>query len=403
MRVRVRAGACAVGTVTAVALLAGLGGCGGGGTGVSTTPTGASTTPSTTAPTSGAASTPTATGASGPASPSGPASGSASGPASAAGAPTARTAAAGAVTFAFGGDVHFQPPISTRLASGGPAALLPEVSPALSGADVAMVNLETAITDRGTAAVKQFTFRGPPAGLTALKDAGVDVVTVANNHGEDYGPLGLQDTLAAGTAQGLPMVGIGENAAAAFAPWTTTVRGVKVSVIGATQVMDSNVATAWTATDTQAGLAVAKDPTRLIAAVTAARATSDIVVVYLHWGVEGSTCPTAAQETLAGQLKDAGADVIVGSHAHRVIGGGRLGADGPFVDYGLGNFVFYAQGGAGATTGVLTLTVDKRVVTAYQWHPGTISAGTPRLSAGAAATSGVAAWNALRGCTNLVP
>ena len=79
----------------------------------------------------------------------------------------------------------------------------------------------------------------------------------------------------------------------------------------------------------------------LVAAVRAARLVSDTVVVYLHWGIEGHTCPSSDQRALAQALVLAGADVVVGSHAHRLLGGGRLGS--AFVDYGLGNFAFYAR------------------------------------------------------------
>jgi poly-gamma-glutamate capsule biosynthesis protein CapA/YwtB (metallophosphatase superfamily) len=68
----------------------------------------------------------------------------------------------------------------------------------LTSADLAVVNLETAITRRGRPEPKQFTFRAPPAALDALRAAGVDVATMANNHGMDYGPVGLADSVTPG-------------------------------------------------------------------------------------------------------------------------------------------------------------------------------------------------------------
>ena len=97
------------------------------------------------------------------------------------------------------------------------------------------------------------------------------------------------------------------------------IKGQRIAVIGATQVLDDNLITAWTATDTQAGLASAKEVPRLVAAVQAARATNDTVVVFLHWGVEKQTCPSASQQELARTLVDAGADIVVGGHAHRLL------------------------------------------------------------------------------------
>lgn len=225
------------------------------------------------------------------------------------------------VTFAFGGDVHFEGSLRSR-AVADPAGLLASIAPVMSRADVAMVNLETAVTERGTPVPKEFVFRAPVAGLRALRAAGVDVATMANNHGVDYGRVGLADSLAASVQSGLPVVGIGKSAAAAYAPWQTVVRGVRVGIIGVTQVLDDVVRTEWTATDTHSGLASAKELEPMLAAVRAARAGTDVLVVYVHWGVEGATCPTPLQRALARQLVEAGADVVVGSHSHRVEGAG---------------------------------------------------------------------------------
>jgi hypothetical protein len=72
------------------------------------------------------------------------------------------------VTIAFGGDVHFEGAIGSRLAA-NPATTLGPIAGVLRRADLAVVNLETAITERGSPAGKDFTFRAPPSALTALK------------------------------------------------------------------------------------------------------------------------------------------------------------------------------------------------------------------------------------------
>ena len=108
------------------------------------------------------------------------------------------------VRFAFGGDVHFpaerdttdpgaaSPVVLADQLRSDPTHLLAPIAPVLSSADLAMVNLETAITDRGTpVAGKNFHFRSPAASFTALKAAGIDAVNMANNHSLDYGPAGL--------------------------------------------------------------------------------------------------------------------------------------------------------------------------------------------------------------------
>jgi hypothetical protein len=302
------------------------------------------------------------------------------------------------VTIAFGGDVHFEGAIGSRLAA-NPATALGPIAGVLRRADLAVVNLETAITERGTPAGKDFTFRAPPSALTALKEAGVDVATMANNHGLDFGPVGLRDSLAAAKAARFPVVGVGRDADEAYRAYQTTVNGQRIAVIGATQVLDSSLAAAWTAGDGKPGMASAYEEARLLSAVKAARASADTVVVDLHWGRELINCPIDRQRALAPKLVAAGADVVVGSHAHLLLGGGYL--RGAYVHYGLGNFVFYARGGPTAQSGVLLLTLRGRAVTASRWVPAVISNGIPIPLKGPPATSAVASWQSLRRCTGL--
>jgi len=303
------------------------------------------------------------------------------------------------VTLAFGGDVHFEGAIGSRLAA-NPATTFGPIAAVLRRADLAVVNLETAITEGGTPAPKEFTFRAPPSALTALKGAGVDVASMANNHGMDYGISGLRDSLAAAKAARFPVVGIGRDADEAFAPWRTTVKGQRIAVIGATQVLDSSLAGAWTAGGAgKPGLASAYEEDRLLAAVRAARAEADTLVVDLHWGRELVECPIDRQRALATKLVSAGADVVVGSHAHILLGGGFL--RDAYVHYGLGNFVFYSRGGITAQSGVLLLTMRGRAVADSRWVPAVISGGIPIPLEGAAANRAVASWQSLRRCTGL--
>ena len=304
------------------------------------------------------------------------------------------------VTFAFGGDVHFEGELR-RLLDRAPADVLSTQRAVLSSADIAMVNLETAVTTRGTPVDKDFTFRAPPAAFTALAGAGVDLATVANNHGLDYGPVGMADTLAAAKAAGFPIVGMGTDATQAYAPWRTEVNGQRIAVIGATQVLDSELISSWTATDTKGGLASAKEVDRLVEAVRRARADSDTVVVYLHWGTERVSCPNPQQKDLASALRAAGADIIVGGHAHVLLGGGML--QSAFVDFGLGNYFFYAASGNRADSGVVVVQATGRRIDRYQFEPARISGGQARSLTGAAADQAVAAWTALRPCTGLTP
>jgi poly-gamma-glutamate synthesis protein (capsule biosynthesis protein) len=265
-----------------------------------------------------------------------------------------------------------------------------------------MVNLETVITERGTPTpAKAYLFRAPPSAFDAIRRGGIDVVTVANNHGMDYGAQGLEDTLRAAERKGVPVVGGGRSEAEAFRPWRTTVRGQRIAVIGATQVIDEEYLSWWEARGRQTGVASAKYDMedRLVRQVIKARRASDTVVVYLHWGQELEPCPLDRQVSLAERLVKAGADIIVGSHAHLLLGGGML--DRAFVDYGLGNFVFYTGGGIAARTGVVEVTATGRRIDGYRFVPATISGGRPVPVTGEERAGRIAEWNALRGCTGL--
>jgi poly-gamma-glutamate capsule biosynthesis protein CapA/YwtB (metallophosphatase superfamily) len=302
------------------------------------------------------------------------------------------------VVLAFGGDVHFEGALASKLAADASGVLDP-IEPVLRKADLAVVNLETAVTNGGSPTTKEFVFRTPATAFAALRSGGVDVASMANNHGLDYGEAGLRDSLAAARHYGFPVVGIGLNAKQAYRPFRRTINGQRIAVIGATQVLDDELISAWTAGPGKPGLASAKDVPRLLQEVRAARKSSDTVVVFLHWGIELEQCPSSDQRTLAKQLVAAGADVVVGGHAHRVQGAGRMGK--ALVGYGLGNFVWYGTSEISTQTGVLLVTVDGRKVLGYRWVPARIVDGVPRPLTGSERRAELASWHALRGCTGL--
>jgi poly-gamma-glutamate capsule biosynthesis protein CapA/YwtB (metallophosphatase superfamily) len=305
------------------------------------------------------------------------------------------------VTLAFAGDVHFMKVPGARLAHDPDTALGP-IARVLRQADVAMVNLETTVTTRGQPQHKHYVFRAPPSAFQALRAAGIDVVTMANNHGMDYGLVGLRDSLAAAAAARFPLVGIGRDAAQAYAPWVVGVGGQRVAILGATQVLEPGLQAAWTAGPHKPGLAATLDQRRLLAAVRQARSLADTVVVYLHWGEEGNPCPTGPQRQVAHLLARAGADIVVGTHAHTLQGSGWLGRT--YVAYGLGNFYWWNWfSAANRTTGVLTLTVTAGHVLHAAWTPAVIRQGAPIPLTGTAATQARSRRAALRSCTNLSP
>jgi len=309
------------------------------------------------------------------------------------------------VTFAFGGDVNFPAGsvLGARLADDAATAMGPGAPALLAGADLTMVNLETALTDGSCPdpQPKQYVFYAPSSAITALQGAHVTLVTEANNHGEDCGAPGLQMALAARQRSGYPIIGIGQNAAAAFTPYEATIHGEKIVVIAATQVIDSDLDTAWTATDDQAGLASAYEVDQLVDAVEAARRVADTVVVFVHWGVELQACPDPAQEPLAEVLVKAGADIVVGSHAHVLLGGGYLGS--AYVDYGLGNFAFYNAPPPTDESGALLVTATGRRIDSVTWRPAVLEDEQPVPLTGGDADQALQSWTAARGCTDLSP
>ncbi|GAA2342888.1 CapA family protein [Dactylosporangium salmoneum] len=299
--------------------------------------------------------------------------------------------------LAFAGDVHFMERTATLLKD--PATAFGPIAATLSDADLTVVNLETAITSRGTPEPKTYHFRTEPKAIDALKAAGIDAVTIANNHTLDYGRVGLLDTLDALHTADYPYVGAGRNADDAYAPWYTTVKGVKIALLGFSQVHE--LASTWAPGPDKPGIAMAFDTNRAIAAVTAARAQADLVIVFNHWGEEANSCPTGEQKTFAAQLSKAGADLIIGAHAHTLQGSGWLGRT--FVAYGMGNFLWYGTSKS-TEAGVLRLTVRDRVVTATEFLPAVVSdTGQPVLLTGAAATKLSQRYAGLRSCAALSP
>ncbi len=277
-----------------------------------------------------------------------------------------QTAPTSTFTLALAGDVHFEGVLRDRLDD--PATALAPVAEALTAPDLAVVNLETSVGSGGRPEPgKRFTFQAPPSAFAALAAAGVDIASMANNHALDHGRAPLRGTFAAIARARiadppLQVVGLGRDAAEAFAPAVVDVHGTAVAVIGTTVAGADPTADPtgqWAATPTSAGTADALDPARLLRAVRRADRGADVVVVYAHWGIQGQRCPSVEQRELAADLAEAGADIVIGSHAHVLQGDGLLRARGrdPYVAYGLGNFAWYTQDPATAATGILTLTV----------------------------------------------
>jgi hypothetical protein len=310
-----------------------------------------------------------------------------------------------AVTLAFAGDVHFELHLAALLDR--PSRTLGPIRRTLADADLTMVNLETAITERGTPEAKElelaaerFHFRTSPAALDVLAAAGVDVLTMANNHGADYGQVGLRDTLRAIRNGPVHVVGIGRSRKKALAPYRVSIRGTDIAFLAADSSFREGASTVWAAGPRTAGVAAARAsrPRALLAAVRDATVDVDVVVVYLHWGEELQDCPTPQQLTTARALAAAGADIIVGTHAHVQLGSGWLGDT--YVNFGLGNFLWYHD--HQPESGVLTVRVENGEVVGDSWIPARIGTeGRPTPLLGDEASTAIGRWRALRACSGL--
>jgi poly-gamma-glutamate synthesis protein (capsule biosynthesis protein) len=305
------------------------------------------------------------------------------------------------VTLGFGGDVHFEGVVGEKLAQNASTALGTTIPQLFSGANLSMVNLETAVTE-GTCPEpqnKQYIFDAPASAITALKSASISLATEANDHGFDCGPQGLSQNLTVASQESYPIIGIGNSAAQAFTPYRMTLHGQRIAIVAATQVIANNLVSTWTASSKQPGVASAIDPTALVNAVQKVRKTADTVIVYVHWGTETQSCPNPQQEPLAQQLVNAGADIVVGADAHVLSGAGYLGS--AYVDYGLGNFAFYDNAAPETDSGSLIISAQGRHVTSAVWRPATIVSGLPQPLTGQPATTAIDSWNSARSCTNL--
>jgi poly-gamma-glutamate synthesis protein (capsule biosynthesis protein) len=275
-------------------------------------------------------------------------------------APTAPPAPAARVTarFTIGavGDVLMHDAVKQSAAAHGGGASAPDagfgwlfapIADLLSEPDVMFANLETPIAPKASRGSRAFVFNAPAAVVTALQHAGVDLVSVANNHAFDQGRAGFEETLRTLDAAGMAYVG-GGPAAHPAGPVVVERHGLRVGFLGYTYGLNQpgNVCppekTPAPAPARECVLAAEIDRDHITADVERLAATVEAVVVSLHWGVEYEQQPRAADVELAHRLADAGALVVLGHHPH-VLQPIELyrRADGrvAVIAYSLGNFV----------------------------------------------------------------
>lgn len=242
------------------------------------------------------------------------------------------------ITLLFAGDVYFSDYVLAAYQQSGirgviGASLLKQ----MKKADITMVNNEFPYSTRGTQAPdKQFTFRIDPAYISLLAESGVDIVTLANNHVLDYGTEALSDTFQTLDDAGIAYAGAGNSLKRAEKLILKKAGGKTFGFLAASRVFP---VASWNVENQAPGVLSAYDPSRLLAAVSAARSRCDYLFVYVHWGIERNTAPERYQTDLAHALVDAGADAVIGAHPH-VLQGVELYRDKP-IFYSLGNFIFY--------------------------------------------------------------
>jgi poly-gamma-glutamate synthesis protein (capsule biosynthesis protein) len=272
------------------------------------------------------------------------------------------------------GDVTFGEQVGPAIADHGGAYPWTFIAPTLRAADITVGNLETAASTRGVAAVKEFTFRGPPSALRPVHDlAGFDVLTLANNHAVDYGRDALMDTVRAVRAAGMQPIGAGANDRQARRPAIVEAGGLRVAFLGYSDVNPLG----FNATATMPGTAKAE-----IAAITAdvhaVLRRADVAVCFFHWGTELHPRPDARQQQFAAACLNAGAKLVLGAHPH-VLGGVVQPRRRSLVAWTLGNFVF-PSGGLTGRTAILHVALGADGVRGYRLLPVRIDGFRPRLS-----------------------
>ena len=194
----------------------------------------------------------------------------------------------------------------------------------LRSADLAMVNLETPVSGDPRARTAPLRFDAPPALLHALAAAGVDVVSLANNHAFDQRRAGIPATWRQLAGAGLRGVGSGPSEAAAWEPLLVETHGMRLGFLSFTRLL--NGASNPSEPDVSPHVAYVPYPRKAkvsglppemaVELVRAAARRCDALIVAIHWGTEYSHTPRPEDRKLARALLEAGALAIIGHHPH---------------------------------------------------------------------------------------
>ena len=207
----------------------------------------------------------------------------------------------------------------------------------MKAADIMCINNEFTFSENGEPlSGKMYTFRGHPSRVAVLKDLGVDLANLANNHVYDYGRVSLEDTLTTLSDAGIDYVGAGHNLEEAMSPVYYELDGKTVAIVAASRA-EKNKMTPQATEDTP-GILRCYDTTLFLETIKEADANADFVVAVVHWGTEYSYDLEEVQLSTGKEYLDAGADVIIGGHSHCLQGMEYY--SGKPIIYSLGNFWF---------------------------------------------------------------
>lgn len=261
-------------------------------------------------------------------------------------------------TILIGGDVMLARKVGEQIVSAGFDPFV-DLKPLFAQSDLVIVNLESIISDIGTALPwKLYAFRAPVQAMDTLVQAGVHAVSIANNHAADYGTPAFLDTLNRLEQAGIGVFGGGVNAAQAYAPLYITLDKLRVAFVG----LNIIEIPFFKAGQESPGIAWF-DEQLVSAAITEAKGSADYVIVLPHWGWEYTAQVNDEQKRIGRLLIDYGADFVVGGHPHHVQEIEEY--KGKFIHYSLGNMVFDGPGPAGWNDGELiriTLTTQGELV-----------------------------------------
>jgi poly-gamma-glutamate capsule biosynthesis protein CapA/YwtB (metallophosphatase superfamily) len=218
-------------------------------------------------------------------------------------------------------------------------ALLRHMKPYLELADFASVNLESQVmNERPEAkAPKSYVFFTPPAAVAALRDAGIDYVTLGNNHSNDYLEAGLASTLEALERAGLPFSGAGLDESSALSPFRTRIGETRWSFLGYVG-WAGNFSPNQVAEGSAKGGAALGSPGNIARAVEAETRDGFMPVIQYHGSREYTDEPTLVTETRLKQAIDRGAALAIAHHPH-VVQGFEI-YEGRLIAYSMGNFIF---------------------------------------------------------------